>query len=233
MKILYIISIITICIFLSYTPCKASTDLRLISHDNNSLTIEYNPYFPKTTQIEINGIKGDKITIPSAGLINAIGKPQLPVRGTFIAILPYQDVVIKNISYESEIINGNYYIHPVPKLIAGDDDVNIEYIYEEDQEVYNLNDPFPPEIVKLGIKAKMRGQDIQQLLIYPLQYLPESKRLVFYKKITIEIKLIEERRVKIEDRSQETEARRKKKEKTREEQSDIFRDIFKDIVINY
>jgi len=117
-----------------------------------------------------------------------IGKPQLPFRIVHLVLPSGKEISrITIISKESEYLEGKYSIYPAqPPQILSRPANEIEFV-KPSKEIYESSQAYPDEIVKIAKRGYLSGYNIGSLLIYPLQYIPKEKKLIFHSKIEIEI----------------------------------------------
>ena len=122
------------------------------------------------------------------GFSREIGKPQLPFRIVHLLLPSGKEISrITIISKESEYLDGEYSIYPAqPPQILSKPENEIEFI-QPSKEIYESSQAYPDEIVKIAKRGYLSGYNIGSLLIYPLQYIPKKKKLIFHSKIEIEI----------------------------------------------
>jgi hypothetical protein len=143
----------------------------------------------------INGTFYNKIIIPRCSFTTIPGSPELPVKGALVAIPRYADVEIEIINSEYTEEHG-YRIPPVPtpvyETIEGYP-VFSHYIIEEDLEAY-ASEMFPEKPVILGKTGILRGQQVAQIIFYPVQYFPLKETVRIYNNITVELRFSQTKR---------------------------------------
>ncbi len=125
-------------------------------------------------------LKGCKSTVE-------IGAPLLP-RASFSILIPQgaEVVDIEVVSFAKEEITGEYNIYPTqhPQPFLKD---KVFPSVEPDKDIYASNLPYPEKIAENPKTGSMGGYKLASLLVYPLQYIPAEKKLVFYSKIKLKI----------------------------------------------
>ncbi|MCK4359543.1 MAG: hypothetical protein KAW92_12555, partial [Candidatus Cloacimonetes bacterium] len=117
-----------------------------------------------------------------------IGNPQLPFKIVRLYLPQGKEISqITIISKESEYLEGEFSIYPAqpPQILTSSED-EIEFIQPAD-DVYSSSELYPEEIVKIAKQGFFAGYNIGSILVYPLQYIPKEKKLIFHSKIEIEI----------------------------------------------
>lgn len=161
-------------------------------------------------------IKGyELITLAGCDLTQRIGEPQLPVYVANI-LLPSGARVdgIRITTARREFLPGEYLIYPAqPPKILSLKEQHIPF-FEPKQSVYNSPKPYPGEVVKYIGSGSLRGYNIASFLVYPIQYLPSKRKLLFYPEINFTV--------------QYTQAL----EKELRPKEDCFREILSNLVLN-
>ncbi|GAG58799.1 unnamed protein product, partial [marine sediment metagenome] len=63
----------------------------------------------------------------------------------------------------------------------------VKKLDEPKQEIYSSNKPYPENIIEFKGTAVYDNYQICELLVYPVQYLPKSKRLIFFSSIKFSV----------------------------------------------
>lgn len=122
-----------------------------------------------------------------------IGNPMLPIASVNLLIPATAEITnIEILDVQQNELSGDYVIYPVqePKPISYQGAVSR---VEPNQAVYNSAKLYPSnisEIVPSGCKSGFR---IGSVLLYPVQYLPNDKKLMLNEKITVRIDYEENR----------------------------------------
>jgi hypothetical protein len=154
-----------------------------------SSTISVGKYEIKSTDV-----MGSEIFVEGFGRLLIPGKPDLPSKIFSIAIPP--GAILKDFEFnsgESVVIDGNYYIKPVPiPILIGEtepefyEQMQIEY-NENYQQVYNSDDPYPSSTVELVGTGGYRKYNIVNFRVNPITYHPLSGTLIYHPEINIDI----------------------------------------------
>lgn len=116
-----------------------------------------------------------------------IGAPCLP-RASFSLLIPQGTEVmdVEVISFDKEEIRGEYDIYPTqhPQPFIRN---KVFPFTEPDTDIYSQTVPYPEEIVENSTTGSMSGYRLASVLVYPLQYIPSEKKLVFYSRIKFKI----------------------------------------------
>ncbi|MCK5078233.1 MAG: hypothetical protein KAR38_17760, partial [Calditrichia bacterium] len=115
-----------------------------------------------------------------------VGAPQLPVQIIRLPLLPGQEIIdVKVLNVLREEIKGEYEVYPVqPPQVLSD---KTSKFTAPNSKVYNSNESYPANIVEIGHDGYITGYNVGALLVYPVQYIPQKKQLIFNSQIEIEI----------------------------------------------
>jgi len=149
------------------------------------ITYEFdNPIITKTT---IEKKVYDKIELKNAPGIGDPGDPFLPAYGAYI-LIPYNKKVTKiDATYTEKIDLGTgFNIMPTGKPIPISQKQLAE-IPTKNNEIYTSNQPFPSALFSEVGTHSFRGFEILVLMLNPVQYLPATGEISYYKNIEIVI----------------------------------------------
>lgn len=136
------------------------------------------------SDIQMGKIKDfDVITLADCDITRRIGEPQLPVRLVHIVLPPGTKVKDFQVtSLESQRIKGVFNIYPAqpPQILSKKE--KIEFI-EPKVEIYSSSFPYPQQVIEYVGTGSMGGCQLAGFLVYPLQYIPAKKQLLFYPRI--------------------------------------------------
>lgn len=152
---------------------------------------------PKINIYEVvaDGERYQRLTIADGGLTSEIGKPELPVFGSYIEIPDGVELdVVEFINEGTFTVLNGYNVYPVQEpLIDGsyEDEVNRSegVIGTKNTTFYSTFNKFYPEkIVSVGEPTMLRGHRMTSLMLYPVQYNPVTGQLKKWSRIVIRIK---------------------------------------------
>ena len=136
----------------------------------------------------------DIVTVEDFGRLLIPGNPDLPTKIFAIAIPPGSEFV--DLTYdlgEGIVLSGEYNILPVPlpQVIGKEDPFvrqNEEQTYYENYEnTYSSDIPYPGSIVEFERKAGFRKYNLVDVRINPVTYEPISGKLTYYPDITVHV----------------------------------------------
>ena len=133
----------------------------------------------------------DYLHLDNFGHLFIPGKPDLPSKIISLAI-PQQATVksISIIAQETEFLEGTFQIKPcqIPQTISNHENMNdTTEFYNNYDQVYTSDDPYPSEIGKFVRTSKYRKYNLVDIRINPFTYYPLSQTLQFHKNIAIQI----------------------------------------------
>ena len=134
--------------------------------------------------IEIKGEQLKSVKVPGIFLPNNAGAPDLPGTGRYIAI-PQGAKVTYNIHASRIETISNIDIAPAPRIPLDTDDGPLHF--EKNDKIYDKNAFYPAAPVQISNPTSIRGIDVVMLGITPFQYNPQTKQLIIYRDIEVEI----------------------------------------------
>ncbi|MEI7980207.1 MAG: C25 family cysteine peptidase, partial [Bacteroidota bacterium] len=168
----------------TYADSWGKAGFNLVDSKSTSVQVIFSvPQF-SLDDFSLNGQTVKDVDLPGAMLFNDAGAPNLPGRGSYIAVPQGATPRLTILSQRTEIIH-NVDIVPAP-VIPWDNDKS-PMVYEKKQSIYSNNALYPENPVKLSDVTQIRGVDAVLLGITPFQYNPVTKDLVVYKDIKVEI----------------------------------------------
>lgn len=138
----------------------------------------------------------DRIYLSGANITDQVGAPQLPVKSVSFS-LPANSRVekIEISSYEKEEIKGTYDVYPVqpPRILSlGKGRYERIPFTLPDSEVYSSSQAYPGKAAELTGCGYMGGSQVADVLVYPVEYLPQGKRLSLYTRIDLTLHYVVE-----------------------------------------
>lgn len=126
------------------------------------------------------------VSFPNCSFLSDTGKPQLPYI-ELRYLIPYNSKAasISIMDSSFQIISGNYLLYPAQPDYPINEEVTT--FVEPDSEIYNMNTPYPDNLIKIADQEYNKGYHIVTLHIYPLSYRPIQRKLVLYSSIIFRI----------------------------------------------
>ena len=166
------------------TPSTDITPLGLVTTTSVSYTMSFSE-----NDLSFDTLFGyDTVTLNGCSLLNEIGSPQLPVKHIMIA-LPnsFKANKVRILSAQTQMIEGTFTILPAQKPQKLGTPPPILPRIQRNIARYLSPLPYPSQLVCLGTQTDLAGQNLLQLTIYPLHYLPLQKHLVLITSISFVI----------------------------------------------
>jgi hypothetical protein len=119
------------------------------------------------------------------------GQPCLPVKIMNVYI-PRGKAVgsVRVTSVSHHMLPGEYMILPVQQEVPIGAGLDAEPVPPDD-DIYSLTEPWPPSPVRLESAGSMAGRKVASISIFPVQFLPASKQVIFNDEITISLDLVD------------------------------------------
>ncbi|MCK4523385.1 hypothetical protein KAU15_00535, partial [candidate division WOR-3 bacterium] len=133
----------------------------------------------------------DYITFKECFNPRNLGLPFVPCKTVKFVIPPSAVITnIKVISSSSSILSGTYNIYPAQKPVPVSFNVENEFILPE-KTIYESDNLYPGKLIELLPIGNKAGFRIAQINLFPIQYQPKQKKLIFNSSITIRIEFQE------------------------------------------
>ncbi len=160
-------------LLIAFIVCASSQTVVDITADAHALSFESETIWTK-------------IRLPGYEISDDIGAPEVPVRSVRIA-LPFGARVtdVKVVSTDRELLQGDYllrYTHE-PVILTREDIIDTK----SDNAIYTSDTPYPENIVDFMGVYYYDNHAICELLVYPLQYIPLSRKILFYSSIRVAV----------------------------------------------
>ncbi len=187
-KIILSLKTILIIIILIITSLSTLADIN-IKNNIQEINRTYKFNEPRIELIDINQTIYHRLIMENTSSISKPGEPKLPVYESKI-LLP-QDTKIHEIKigYTEKINLGNdFNIEPSGQPVPISK-LNTSRPPEPNPDIYNSNNIYPSELYeKVGVYS-FRGYNILVLNLHPIQYIPSTGELYYYKELVLTIEL--------------------------------------------
>ena len=130
----------------------------------------------------------DIVKLKGCQLKRHIGEPALPMKSISLVMPPTAKITdIRVLSSENITIEGEYTILPAqpPAPTSTLTYPNETEFAAQKASVYSTSDMYPGEIFRYTGEGSLRGHKIVSITLFPVQYVPAEKRLIFYKDVTL------------------------------------------------
>jgi hypothetical protein len=154
------------------------------------LTVTYNFGDLGYEVVEIEGKRFIKFKTENLGVLQELGKPELPAWRDFIEVPYGADVDVKVVDLKTETISLREKgidlkvmptIPPVPKVPGAKPHLVM------DEKAYSSSDYYPVKFADASYAGLLRGHNLYTLNIYPVRYSPAKNELEVVTSITVEV----------------------------------------------
>ena len=159
-----------------------------VDNTNNNFTIQYFFETPVVENVVIDGDFYNRVFLNGVSCGGDIGYPSLPQKEAYI-LLPLNSKLIdvEVIPSERVFLGSGFYIQPVIEPVPiVKSSLNNKIIKNED--IYNSENIFPENIFDLIGTYYFRGYEILVLSLNPVQYIPATGELFYFKDLTVNVK---------------------------------------------
>ncbi|HZX62437.1 MAG TPA: C25 family cysteine peptidase [Bacteroidales bacterium] len=157
--------------------------LNLVDSRSNAIQLIYSVPEFTMEDVQVDGQVMKNITLPGTFLGNDEGLPNLPGKGSFIAIPQGSTPKVRIVSQRTETLH-NIEIAPAQRIPL---DTEKDFPLVKNQSVYSKNAFYPESPVMISEVNQIRGVDAINLGITPFQYNPVTKDLIVYQDLKVEI----------------------------------------------
>jgi hypothetical protein len=159
--------------------------------DSLSLSkVNYQAYFSENDLVFERRDGYDLIDLKDAERIGEIGRPDLPTKLVYLSLpndSEVESLIIINKFYKT--MEGEYMVFPTQPDEKTDGTVGKTWV-PPDSEIYNSDSLYPGKLAEMVESGCLAGNRIVTLALYPLQYRPKTKKLLFYTDFSLQLKLI-------------------------------------------
>lgn len=174
-----------------------------------------------STELSFDKREGfDEIKLVDSLYTEEVGEPMLPFRNYHIA-LPYGMEVesVEITAKEFQLLPGSYNVFPAQikqKTLA---DEPIPGFVNPKKETYRSREEYPGKLIELVEEGSFGGYNVLNISLFPVQFIPGKKKIVFYNEIEFSLRLKEtEKTALTPNRSEGNQA--------------MFKELVKGLVIN-
>jgi PKD repeat protein len=154
----------------------------------NNIELDFSFEEPVMKSVIIQGQVYDRIEMKGLPMYNDPGKPRLPIKPVRV-LLPQKTKLreIEVITTNKTVVGEGYLIEPGIKSVPISFPLNGSSPLL-DPKIYNSSEPFPGELYsKIGVQG-FRGYSILFLNLHPVQYIPNTGEVYYYKEMTLIVK---------------------------------------------
>jgi len=129
----------------------------------------------------------DFVVLEGAATTTVVGAPALPALAVNV-VVP-QNMRVTGVTWSpaaTEEVEGKFLILPVqpPRPISSEKETPF---VPPDPAVYNSDALYPMELGRTAGQHSMQGYNVASVLVYPLQYSPQSRTLKFHTRLTLNL----------------------------------------------
>lgn len=174
---------------LSWVPSQAEplAEVTLLDESAQSLTLELTIPEPVFSDKRLSGHTYQAIQIAGVGYTHEPGQPQLPFRGTLIAIPEGSQLQLEILDSETEIRTG-ILLPPAPVLNSHNEQSTITYSYNKQAAIYQSDRVQPASPVKIGLIGYIREQRVAQIQFFPVLHNPVQQTIKLYKRLRVRVR---------------------------------------------
>ncbi|MBN1661366.1 MAG: DUF11 domain-containing protein [Anaerolineae bacterium] len=191
--------------FAAISPSAASAqerplfrpDVRVLESTASNLIFEITLLPPELGVLTENGQPCQQIAIDGMELLDTPQAPAVPVWSTLVAIPPGAEPIVEVLQVETEVealsldvcpaLSPNV---PLPLLPESDGEQALGYDREhiKDAKIYGADTLFPSTVVDMAEVGYLRDQRVARLLVYPVQYNPAHREIVYHTNIKLQVR---------------------------------------------
>jgi hypothetical protein len=164
--------------------------VEIIASDDRGVTLELRTESFESVVLDEGGVSYQRLRVPEYvhGYTDAVGKPELPVKGILIDLPAGKGGSLSIESVETKALSG-YRIYPVPeKVVSGEGElVTVGEMFLIDDAAYGVNSFYPDVVARAGDTYDYREQKKLQVFFNPFSFNPVTGELVQYTKIRVRI----------------------------------------------
>jgi len=164
-------------------PTESLAEISLIDETAQSVTLEMTIPDFVISETQLSGKTYQTIEIAGMGATHEPGKPQLPLKGTLIAVPEGSEIKLEILESDTETLS-DILLPPVP-TVTPEDVEHPEFI--ADEESYQLNDFQPASPVQIGITGRIREQGVAQIQFIPVLHNPVTQEVILYKRLRVKV----------------------------------------------
>jgi len=143
--------------------------------------------FSVSFRVKIQGVYRDskthgdtlfyRLLIPGGGKDDLPGFPEIPFIKKLVAV-PTGSTITTSVQIIDSVMLTNYLVYPAPRLIVDSNEVVEQFTINDS--LYNINDFYDINALKLNSTGFIRNQEIAEVFLYPIAFDPPKKTLRIY-----------------------------------------------------
>ena len=161
-------------------------------YEQLSMIYSFEP--PIIEEIMIDNDAYSRINIEGLSTSGNCGNPRLPSDGAYILLPQGTSIDDITVSSESTFLGAGFKVEPIGEMIPISK-TSSKTLQVPDEDIYSSIEMFPGKLFEeIGLYS-FRGYDILVLKLHPVQYIPATGELYFYKDIKISVNLIKDGKI--------------------------------------
>lgn len=172
--------------WISLKKGKETPQANILSHSPSGLTLEISVSGVEVTKKEVQGKTYEALSIPEAGVLTDIGKPELPIVTKLIALPPHSGLKVQIIKTEKRELRGTYKIYPHQKPPYRNN-LPQEEAFKIEESIYSSKRVFPSKAVEVREPVILRDVRFVPVIFYPVEYTPNSGKVQVITKIRLKL----------------------------------------------
>jgi hypothetical protein len=143
---------------------------------------------PEIESAALDATPYDIVTVKDCGFTSEIGEPMIPVKIIYVLLPP--DKQVENIAFsieKSEVLSKRYNIFPAQPPA---NTYTATKTVAPDPKVYSSLSAYPSKILEYMGTENYRGYKLALIKVHPIQYVPATGSVTFYKSIQLKLDLL-------------------------------------------
>ena len=165
---------------------------RVLQSDANRVVIELTVGNYDTSTRRVGNTNYTVLTVPDLDFTLESGKPQLPIKGAMIGIPQGAQPTLTITADDVQRVTLPNPVLPVPtdqiqQLPEQPLPTRTGSTFIQDNATYSVNQVYPANVARVGSTGTWRSQSFATIEIYPFQYNPVTRQLVFHRRVRVEV----------------------------------------------
>lgn len=163
------------------------TGVAVLSEDPGGMTLELFTPACDVTRVSVNGEVFERLRFP--GMVHGFtlepGRPQLPVKGLFVALPAGKTARLEILATQSRRLQG-FRVYPAPSF-REEGEGRLAEVFRWDEGFYAQDFLYPEKPAELSAAYVFRGQTRQGIRFQPLQFNPATGELLHHERIRVRV----------------------------------------------
>lgn len=168
--------------------------VRLVQSDTNRIVLELEIAGYAIQERQVDTGVYSIISVPGLGYTSKAGEPQLPIKGTMVAIPPGATPTLRILADESQSrsLTRPPLPNPTQRVEQRPGETLPRYAgssYTPNRTIYSANANYPADVVRIASTGDWRSQHYAIVEFHPFQYNPATGQLIFHRRVRVELTL--------------------------------------------